>query len=108
MMRFSSKKKRMVQRVFYDKVGYFRKRSVLVDLDDPQLENEQVLVGRSYGTGCNWSVGAYEKGTRFIVSNHQDSHDLQLKLMDSIRKQTELCDSLQGFQVRTLIRSHIS
>jgi tubulin beta len=41
-----------------------------------------------YGAGGNWAKGRYTEGAELVDS-----------VLDSIRKETELCDCLQGFQL---------
>ncbi|CAH8466925.1 unnamed protein product [Heterobilharzia americana] len=77
----------------------FVPRCVLVDLDPNTIESvhgsllgqlfrpENYIIGKA-GTGNNWARGRYTDGAELADS-----------VMDVIRKETESCDLIQGFQI---------
>nr|CAH8832396.1 unnamed protein product [Trichobilharzia regenti] len=79
--------------------GRFVPRCVLIDLDPHTMESvrgsmtgqlfrpENYIIGRA-GTGNNWARGRYTDGAELCDS-----------VMDVIRKETESCDLIQGFQI---------
>ncbi|GLG99576.1 hypothetical protein R5R35_009244 [Gryllus longicercus] len=74
-------------------------RAVLVDLEPGTMESvrcspfgrifrpDNFVFGQS-GAGNNWAKGHYTEGAELITS-----------AMDAVRKETEACDCLQGFQL---------
>ncbi|KAJ3186282.1 alpha-tubulin [Gaertneriomyces sp. JEL0708] len=79
--------------------GKYVPRSVLIDLEPGTMDSirgsrygalfhpDSFINGQS-GAGNNWAKGYYTEGAEMIES-----------VLDVVRKQTEGCDSLQGFQL---------
>ncbi|KAF0981267.1 hypothetical protein FDP41_012527 [Naegleria fowleri] len=74
-------------------------RAVLVDLESGVLDDVKSstqgqlfrpdnFINAHSGAGNNWAKGFYTDGTELIE-----------EIIDTIRKESELCDSLQGFQL---------
>lgn len=96
---YSSQNQRV--NVYFNESGYGRQvpRSILVDLEPGVLEHIRASPnGRLYrpenfingtnGAGNNWAKGHYTDGTDLIET-----------IMDTINKEVEACDCLQGFQL---------
>ena len=87
--------------VFYNETlcGKYVPRSILMDLEPGTIESVragplgQLFNPNNYifgqcGTGINWGKGHYTEGAELIDS-----------VMDIVREEAEICESLQGFQI---------
>lgn len=88
--------------VYFNEIpgGRFVPRSVLVDLEPGvlgqvqsdkrmgRLFNPDNFIAAQDGAGNNWAKGYFSYGAEIID-----------EVLDQVRKQTELCDSLAGFQI---------
>jgi tubulin beta len=79
--------------------GRYLPRAVLFDLDPSSIDSIRAsllgplfkpgnILSGSYGAGNNWGRGYYINGTELIEF-----------VMDATRREVEMCDSLQGFQL---------
>ncbi|KAK9728622.1 Tubulin beta chain (Beta tubulin) [Basidiobolus ranarum] len=87
--------------VYYNEAaaGKYVPRAVLVDLEPGTMDNirasplgqlfrpDNMVFGQS-GAGNNWAKGHYTEGAELVDS-----------VLDVVRKETENCDCLQGFQI---------
>jgi tubulin beta len=84
--------------VIRDKCPRYVSRAILVDLEPGPIDAAKSgLMGKLFhpdnfmnsqsGAGNNWAKGHYTEGAELIES-----------IMDVVRKETECCESLQGFQ----------
>lgn len=87
--------------VYFNEAGSGRRvpRAVMVDLEPGVIDSirsspygglyrpDNCIAGKS-GAGNNWAKGHYSDGAEYID-----------EIMDTIRKETERCDCLQGFQM---------
>jgi tubulin beta len=88
-------------RVYFNEssTNQFVPRAVLIDLEPGTMETirhgklggifkpDNFIFGQS-GAGNNWAKGHYTEGAELVD-----------QVMDVVRKEAELCDSLQGFQI---------
>eukprot|EP01064_Diplonema_japonicum_P010827 TRINITY_DN1805_c0_g2_i2.p1 TRINITY_DN1805_c0_g2~~TRINITY_DN1805_c0_g2_i2.p1 ORF type:complete len:448 (+),score=86.83 TRINITY_DN1805_c0_g2_i2:45-1346(+) len=87
-------------RVYYNEepTGRYVPRTVLLDLDPSPLDclrydshtqyRKENFLSSTTGTGSNWAKGHYSEGA-----------DMLDPTMDTIRKEIERCEGLQGFQL---------
>jgi len=87
--------------VYYNRTqaGNYKPRAVLVDLERPTIDSicaspyghlfepKNILCGEN-GAGSNWAKGYYSEGAEMLDA-----------VMDKVRKEVELAEHLQGFQL---------
>ena len=86
-------------RIFFSNAGRYVPRAVLMDLEPGTMDSvrsgpfgqifrpDNFVFGQT-GAGNNWAKGHYTEGAELIDS-----------VLDVVRKESESCDCLQGFQV---------
>ncbi len=87
--------------VYYNEtsVGKYVPRAVLVDLDPTGVDNIRAGPCGSLFRPDNFVIGTNSAGNNWAIGHYTEGAGIALDVMDVVRKETEGCDCLQGFQL---------
>jgi tubulin beta len=87
--------------VYYNEAtgGKYVPRAILVDLEPGTMDSVRAGQYGQLFRPDNFVFGQSGAGNNWVIGHYTDGQELSEPVMDMIRKEAELCDALQGFQL---------